>query len=76
MTNNKQDKLVWDNDKKGIKINEYVIVPLLNQIRTMIADYDNHVSKNFDNMTEHQRDIYAYNSKYAIKLKTSTVVCR
>jgi hypothetical protein len=37
----------------------------------MIVDYDNYVSKNFDNMTEHQRDIYAYNSKHTIELKTS-----
>jgi succinate dehydrogenase flavin-adding protein (antitoxin of CptAB toxin-antitoxin module) len=67
--------LIWENDKRGIKINDYIIKPLLGQIKKMIADYDRETYNKFDEMTDDQRDIYACNSKYTIKIKEDIGTC-
>jgi hypothetical protein len=63
------DKTTWGSDKRGIKINEYIIKPLIAQLSNLISEYDKLCYKNFDNMTDSQRDKYAENSKYTISLR-------
>jgi hypothetical protein len=63
------DKTIWENDKGGIKINDYIIKPLLSQLKILIIEYDNAISKSFDTLNEKQRDKYADNSRYTIPIK-------
>jgi hypothetical protein len=67
--NQKTKNLIWDSDKKGIKINNYIITPLLEQLRDMIMKYDKDMNNRFDDMTQSQRDKYADNSIHTIDIK-------
>jgi hypothetical protein len=60
---------MWENDKRGIKINEYIIKPLLSQIYNLIIDYDKSICAIFDEMTDCERNKYADNSKFTLELK-------
>lgn len=65
----KAKNFIWGSDKKGIKINNYLITPLLEQLKDMILNYDKDVCDNFDDMTQMQRDKYADNSIHTINIK-------
>jgi hypothetical protein len=60
---------IWDSDKRGIKINNYIISPLLTQLRDMIINYDRDIHNKFDDMSQSQRDKYADNSIHTIDIK-------
>jgi hypothetical protein len=67
----KTDKTAWENDKKGIKVNEYIIKPLLSQIVQLISEYDKMSFEIIDEMTKSQREKYADNSKFTTDLRHS-----
>jgi hypothetical protein len=67
--NQKTKNLIWDSDKKGIKINNCIITPLLEQLKDMIMKYDKDINNKFDDMSQSQRDKYADNSIHTIDIK-------
>ncbi|ARF08938.1 hypothetical protein Catovirus_1_988 [Catovirus CTV1] len=50
------DKAKWIMDKKGIKVSNYIIEPLLDYIQKIGMDYINTVGKNIDNMKPPQHN--------------------
>jgi hypothetical protein len=67
--NQKTKNLIWDSDKRGIKINNCIITPLLDQLKDMILKYDKDINNRFGDMTQSQRDKYADNSIHTIDIK-------
>jgi hypothetical protein len=65
----KTKNLIWDSDKRGIKINNCIITPLLEQLKDMIMKYDKDINNRFDDMSQSQRDKYADNSIHTIDIK-------